>query len=597
MAGEIEDPIGFQGDCLPTGSISFGRFEEESLSWERRSSFSHNRYLEEVKKYSRPGSVIEKKAYFEAHFKRKALLHQAASSECQNGMGCQSAENDILDDINYMEDFEGNDNEATLYAQCRDGTEYQTAENDILEHMNYVEDFEDNGNEETHYTHYDETPDGSDEHECEVMDCEREGELISPNEFQMGPKISNADTVLDDDTQEVEPGEIFKTQFGCGTSLLFNNDLKIEPEWKLESEAEFSKTEVEQKRTDEVDNSKLEIEHSVSNQVENADGLLKKTDQLVKNSTTEMDKAPSSKKPQKLPLNDSENAKAKLNQENKRDKDLKAKRVSMVPQAAAEKAELEGRRSASRPKHITTSAKSDLKSSGVIFNFKSSERAEKRRQFYLKLEEKQHAKEAEMNQIQARTQEEMEAKMKQFRRSLNFKATPMPSFYHEAAPQSSNGKKAVIAHTKSPKSRSKSMSPGSTASAPDNSQPFSKNVKQQGPHSASDSVNTAQPQTQEATNCHGASEANVNRQTPMDGSDDINEMGTRSWVSQAGKKTEVGKNEREKCKASSGIQGQYGDAANKVRKGERMKATRAGVSRKTKDVGSEMGRLAVHVAS
>ncbi|XP_058087293.1 protein WVD2-like 7 isoform X3 [Magnolia sinica] len=520
MAGEIEDPIGFQGDCLPTGSISFGRFEEESLSWERRSSFSHNRYLEEVKKYSRPGSVIEKKAYFEAHFKRKALLHQAASSECQNGMGCQSAENDILDDINYMEDFEGNDNEATLYAQCRDGTEYQTAENDILEHMNYVEDFEDNGNEETHYTHYDETPDGSDEHECEVMDCEREGELISPNEFQMGPKISNADTVLDDDTQEVEPGEIFKTQFGCGTSLLFNNDLKIEPEWKLESEAEFSKTEVEQKRTDEVDNSKLEIEHSVSNQVENADGLLKKTDQLVKNSTTEMDKAPSSKKPQKLPLNvkvtieqktnkpkahtqvpgaqiprkilnetaslssikafgktprkvdresllrtkterrlplkvpptsctlqksvkpeDSENAKAKLNQENKRDKDLKAKRVSMVPQAAAEKAELEGRRSASRPKHITTSAKSDLKSSGVIFNFKSSERAEKRRQFYLKLEEKQHAKEAEMNQIQARTQEEMEAKMKQFRRSLNFKATPMPSFYHEAAPQSSNGKK------------------------------------------------------------------------------------------------------------------------------------------------------------
>jgi len=77
----------FQVEAIHSGSISFGRFELESLSWERRSSFSHNRYLEEVEKYARPGSVTEKKAYFEAHFRRKALLRQAEKegSPSENG--------------------------------------------------------------------------------------------------------------------------------------------------------------------------------------------------------------------------------------------------------------------------------------------------------------------------------------------------------------------------------------------------------------------------------------------------------------------------------------------------------------------------------
>ncbi|KAK4762964.1 hypothetical protein SAY86_008732 [Trapa natans] len=53
-------------------SISFGRFENDSLSWEKWSSFSPNKYLEEVEKCATPGSVAEKKAYFEAHYKKIA---------------------------------------------------------------------------------------------------------------------------------------------------------------------------------------------------------------------------------------------------------------------------------------------------------------------------------------------------------------------------------------------------------------------------------------------------------------------------------------------------------------------------------------------
>lgn len=44
----------------------------------KRSCFSNNRYLEEAEKSSKPGSVAEKKAYFEAHYKRIAAKKAGA---------------------------------------------------------------------------------------------------------------------------------------------------------------------------------------------------------------------------------------------------------------------------------------------------------------------------------------------------------------------------------------------------------------------------------------------------------------------------------------------------------------------------------------
>ncbi|XP_038979235.1 uncharacterized protein LOC103699525 isoform X2 [Phoenix dactylifera] len=57
---------------LDHGSISFGRFAAESLSWEKRSVFTHDRRQEELDKFS--GLVAEKKAYFEEYYRRLRAL-------------------------------------------------------------------------------------------------------------------------------------------------------------------------------------------------------------------------------------------------------------------------------------------------------------------------------------------------------------------------------------------------------------------------------------------------------------------------------------------------------------------------------------------
>ncbi|EPS58087.1 hypothetical protein M569_16729, partial [Genlisea aurea] len=76
----------WQMDSRLEVSVSFGRFENDVLSWEKWSSFSPNKYLEEVGSLSTPGSVAQKKAYFEAHYKKIAAQKaEILEQEKQNG--------------------------------------------------------------------------------------------------------------------------------------------------------------------------------------------------------------------------------------------------------------------------------------------------------------------------------------------------------------------------------------------------------------------------------------------------------------------------------------------------------------------------------
>ncbi|KAL3379317.1 hypothetical protein AABB24_000165 [Solanum stoloniferum] len=104
--------------------------------------------------------------------------------------------------------------------------------------------------------------------------------------------------------------------------------------------------------------------------------------------------------------------------------------------------------------HSTTSSsttpRGQRRASIAGFSFRLEERAEKRKEFLAKIEEKIQAKEEEKNNLQAKSKENQEAEIKQLRKSLTFKATPMPNFYKEP-PQKVELRKIPTTRAVSPK--------------------------------------------------------------------------------------------------------------------------------------------------
>ncbi|GAA0173062.1 hypothetical protein LIER_26759 [Lithospermum erythrorhizon] len=101
--------------------------------------------------------------------------------------------------------------------------------------------------------------------------------------------------------------------------------------------------------------------------------------------------------------------------------------------------------------------------------FVCGERVTRRKEFYMKLEEKQKAMEAERVAEEARIKEEEEAALRKLRKSMSYKANPVPSFYRQGQPPKAMLKKLPLTRPKSPNlTRTKSCNESSRSSQVEN---------------------------------------------------------------------------------------------------------------------------------
>ncbi|KAL4362403.1 hypothetical protein GQ457_04G009130 [Hibiscus cannabinus] len=539
-----------QTEPLHSGTVSFGRFENEPLAWERRSSFSHNRYLEEVEKFSKPGSVIEKKAYFEAHFKRKARLLQG-SSEGQNGGEAQTCENDAAANEGYGE-YQTVENHAAENKSCGEETDslskdsyYNHSDENGLDYADYgdgfccgnqgrIFDLENEGNQSDYANegglcaHFDNNPEDSEYlGEGALIECGRE--------YPEDSSTHETHVLVPGDVKSEETSQ---SEIGLDKSLSRNDKPKEKVEENLDDEAVSIDESLKSRdpspiagTTGEDDTAKLEIQQSHSPKLKTT--IVKATKPRLKsqmrpyhsrkNSSdpskvaarvlerkekeitrrTKAEKLPSrTATPTRRPMHrspkkeDSERDNANLSTEHKSIKGAVIKKVIETQPSSSKKIEHVAHQTPPNRLKQTVTAGS--------FHFKSGERAERRKEFLMKLEEKMHAKEVEMNQIQEKTQEKTEAEIKLLRKSLNpqklnFKAKPMPSFYHVSTAPGSNENKAALSSTKKPAKvgpKSANAGVGSTARSPSLSREANKEVLSAGGFEGESNFHTIESSSQ-----------------------------------------------------------------------------------------------------
>ncbi|XP_027347100.1 protein WVD2-like 7 [Abrus precatorius] len=500
MAGEVEESfsMNFQADSIHSGSISFGRFENEPLSWERRSSFSHNRYLEEVEKCSKPGSVIEKKAYFEAHFKKKGYFGIIPST-CHDGSDRETSENDSSERIGKPEDFESNDGHYVQFDEMSQ-EDFELDEGGLyvveMEQGSH-EDFE--PNEDSHYVQFGEIPVDSDYHgKCgvnryEIEDTVIECPMVPFSSLQMVSAMNNSNNLENANKISITFDEAHQSENET-SNILSDND-KVITEVKKDDDDAASTDESSINMNMNVNESVWGIEETIlRDPTTPSPKETKREPQLnsdVNNVRVQKSTSRSSEDPPRIPSRESprrmnveknlskhaipttysasKTAKVSKNEE-KLIREGKSENVSRVKKASESqpsvlKSASKGIQEAERLNQTFNSTKSNVKPRAAAFNFKCSERAERRKEFYMKLEEKLHAKEAEMNQMQAISQEKTQADIKKLRKSLNFKATPMPSFYRTTLPSQPQGNKSESNNTRSKKVQNKPKCPATGTDA------------------------------------------------------------------------------------------------------------------------------------
>ncbi|KAK9277472.1 hypothetical protein L1049_007016 [Liquidambar formosana] len=458
-------------------SISFGRFMSESLAWEKWSSFSQNRYLEEVEKFSKPGSVAQKRAYFEAHYKRIAAKKAAALLEEENAATNNVPRPEIVDEIHNTSSMDSESAETNINAAMDESLEKETPNTELvlsvdanecnsnvdkyeLENSNAsVENeepvikncaFVENTNEVKNSNHLKHVTNQHVEHQDKIMATQEEKAIIK----------EAADQGILASTSKKKPAI-------CSSMLSTSNrKSKLPSPAKLTTPVQPRKEKVATPNSKKSARELVEKRRATPKSLHMSINLSSQAGETNRRNSPIAPKFGNSRiltasirmfKDSSIPLQTP--AVASVNGE--------SKHPSVTPQSENERTRtlldhsFSGSRTADGKWHSLFSDRMNSSSacgskarSPTIFSsfsFRSEERAAKRKEFFQKLEEKINAKEAEKVQPQTKSKEKAENDLNKLRQSIGLKNKPFADSYRETELPNNHMKKIPPTRPRSPK--------------------------------------------------------------------------------------------------------------------------------------------------
>ncbi|KAA8548182.1 hypothetical protein F0562_004557 [Nyssa sinensis] len=440
-------------------SISFGRFMSESLDWDKWSTFSQNRFVEEAKRYAQPGSVAQKKAFFEAHYKRIAAKKAAALHEQANATN-NTTEPEIegrVCDITDPRDSQPTNVNSQVAVNEQNEIKATYIESSCIA----------NGNGHNSDVKHGELQIGGTEHltessskdkslnQLEFVDKMTSGLKLSGTSQMEKPLLEQSFNSSEDVSfpmSKKKPGlSSLKSSVNRKASIIPSSPTK--PTAPVHPKKENNVTPITRKSTIEPTDKRKSTPKSLYQLINFTPA--RETDKF---STPDIQKiesskvAPSSSKafkdcttPLRTPTMAPKHPPATPSSENRR-----ARTPLDLPATGSKTTRPTWHILSAICSKTLSACRNKLQSPTLStpFKLRTEERAARRKQ---KLEEKFNAKEAQKVQLQTKLKEKAETEHKKMRQSLCFKARPLPDFYRERETPKNQTKKTPLTHPQSPR--------------------------------------------------------------------------------------------------------------------------------------------------